>query len=105
MSNPFGVNQLGSDRVPYGQAKKMKQLADSAPMSGAPIATPAINAPQRARRPAPKAKPRVTQQGPIPAHPVAGYQQLPQIPQTQLYSEIASQPGASPLVQQIFGQQ
>lgn len=108
MANPNGVNQLGSDRVPYGEAKRMKQLTEEAPMSGAPIATPAINAPQRARRAAPRASQRPSvgkpQNSPIPAPTVPGYQMAPQVPQSELYTAIASIPGASPLVQSIFGQ-
>ena len=109
MANPDGINQLGSDRVPYGQAKRMKQLAGEAPMSGAPLAAPAINAPQRARRRAPVASQRPsvppTQQGPIPAPAVAGLQQTPTLSPSELYSAIAAIPGASSEVQQIFGGQ
>src|SRR5690348_12123437 len=102
MANPNGINQLGSDRVPYGQAKRMKQLAGEAPMSGAPIATPALHAPVRARK-----NPTRTQAQPAPAPVpvVPEYQQLPQFPQGEVFSSIASIPGASPLVQSIFGSQ
>ena len=104
MPNPAGVNQLGSSHVPYGEAKKMKELAGEAPMSGAPIATSALNAPRRARK-APQGRPQSQaqpqQEAPTPVVPE--YQHLPQLPTDQLYSQIASIPGASPLVQQIFG--
>lgn len=97
MANPYGVNQLGSDRVPYGQAKKMKQLSEEAPMSGAPIANAAVAAPQRARK-----RPQPQQEAPPPMVPE--YQPTPQLPQSELFSAIASIKGASPLVQSIFGQ-
>lgn len=102
MPNPSGVNQLGSAHVPYGQAKQMQELAGEAPMSGAPIATSALQAPRRARR---------APQGPskgqpvLPAPAVPEYQHLPQLPSTELFSAIAQIPGASPLVQSIFGSQ
>lgn len=102
MPNPSGVNQLGESHVPYGAAKKMKTLAGEAPMSGAPLATSALQAPRRARR-----NPTRTQAQPAPA-PVAvvpEYQHLPQLPQGEIFSAIASIPGASPLVQSIFGSQ
>lgn len=99
MSNPAGVNQLGNSHVPYGDAKRMKELAGEAPMSGAPIATAALQAPRRARRaPQPKAQTQL-----LSAPIVAGVQPAPQVPQQELYANIASIPGASPLVQQIFG--
>ena len=99
MPNPAGVNQLGSSHVQYGEAKKMKQLAGEAPMSGAPIATSALEAPRRARK-APQ-RPQQTQPEPVAVHPE--YQQLPALPPQQVYTAIAQIPGASPLVQQIFG--
>lgn len=100
MANPAGVNQLGNSHVPYGEAQRMKQLAGEAPMSGALIATSALQAPRRARR-----NPSRAQATPAPA-PVAvvpEYQQLPQVPAQEHYTNIASIPGASPLVQEIFG--
>lgn len=79
----------------------MKELAGEAPMSGAPIATSALQAPVRARR-----KPQPQQTQPEPAPPaVPEYQHLPQLPQGELFSSIASIPGASSLVQSIFGSQ
>lgn len=103
MPNPYGVNQLGSDRVPYGAAKKMKQLAAEAPMSGAPIAAPALNAPQQARQaggqppvtpgaaPGPPANPQ-----PVPTEPVSYNAQL-----AETWAQIAATPGASDLVKQM----
>lgn len=98
--NPEGVNQLGNSHVPYGQAKKMKQLAGEAPMSGAPLAQTALNAPRRARR-----NPQPKQAQPVSPPPalVPEYQTLPQVPPDEHYANIAAIPGASPLVQQIFG--
>lgn len=99
MPNPAGVNQLGESHVPYGAAKKMKQLAGEAPMSGAPIATSALQAPRRARRNPTRAQ----APAPAPVAVVPEYQQLPQVPVQEHYANIASIPGASPLVQEIFG--
>ena len=101
MPNPAGVNQLGNSHVPYGEAKRMKELAGEAPMSGAPLATSAIQAPTRARRRPQTPQPQ--QQAEPGPPPVPEYQQLPQTPPGQQYAAIASIPGASPLVQQIFG--
>jgi len=99
MPNPSGVNQLGSSHVQYGEAKKMKTLAGEAPMSGAPLATSALQAPRRARKnPQPQAQPV---EPPVAVHP--DYQQMPTLPTQQVYSSIAQIPGASPLVQEIFG--
>jgi hypothetical protein len=97
MPNPGGVNGLGSDRVPYGQAKKMKELAGEAPMSGAPLATPALNAPRQAQR-STQSRPAagaVEQPAPLPTPEVS-----PQAFASQAWQQIASIPGASPLVQQ-----
>lgn len=96
MPNPGGINQLGSDRVPYGDAKRMKELASEAPMSGAPLATSAINAPrqaQRGSRTRPSAAPAEQ-----PAQPPTP-QVSPQAFASQAWQQIAAIPGASPLVQ------
>lgn len=100
MPNPQGTNQLGSSHVPYGEAKRMKQLAGEAPMSGAPIATSALQAPTRARR---KPQPQPVVEHPTPVH--ADYQQMPALPAQASFASIAQIPGASPLVQEIFGSQ
>jgi hypothetical protein len=96
MPNPGGINQLGSDRVPYGDAKRMKELAGEAPMSGAPLATPAINAPRQAQRSAVRSP-----QANAPEQPVMPQQPgvSPQAFAAQAWGQIAAIPGASPLVQ------
>lgn len=102
MPNPAGSNQLGSSHVPYGDVKRMKTLAGEAPMSGAPLATSALQAPVRARRnPKPRAQQQAEQEQPMPVVPELS--QPPQVPTQQLYAQIAAIPGASPLVQQVFG--
>lgn len=98
MPNASGVNQLGSSHVPYGDAKRMHELAGEAPMSGAPLATAALNAPRRARKQSGKPQAAVEPAPPV----VPEYQQMPTVPPQQQYASIASIPGASPLVQQIF---
>lgn len=98
MPNPGGINQLGSDRVPYGEAKRLKTLSDEAPMSGAPLVSPAMNAPRQAQRSTqgrPAAAPVEQQPMVAPAPEVS-----PQAFATQAWQQIASIPGASPLVQQ-----
>src|SRR5690349_17417824 len=100
MPNPSGVNQLGEAHAPYGQVKKMKTLAGEAPMSGAPLATAALQAPRRARRNPTRTQ---AQPAPEPMPVVPEYQHLPQLPQSEIFASIASIPGASPLVQSIFG--
>lgn len=52
MANPSGTNQFGGfAREPgYGQVKRTAELERSAPMSGAPLATSATEAPRRAKR-------------------------------------------------------
>lgn len=99
-NNPYGVNQFGEAHTHYGAAKKMKQLAEEAPMSGAPIASSALNAPQRDRR-----KPDSTQA----LFPLASAVAPPR-PQMvaptnpdDVNAMIASLPGASDLVRTIFG--
>ncbi len=97
-NNPFGVNQLGASHVPYKQAKQMKELASEPPMSGAPIATSALNAPDRARSHPQMPRPQVT---PAPAPLPAAMSVLPSSPQ-DLYAGIANMDGASDLVRTIF---
>lgn len=92
MPNPEGTNPL-HPAPGYGDIKKAQTLQKSAPMSGAPIATPAVNAPQRAQA---QAKTRTTGQ-------VKGVGTPPEY-QAELaatWAEIASVPGASALVQQL----
>ena len=103
MPNPGGVNQLGASHVPYGAVKRMKQLAGEAPMSGAPLATSALEAPRRARKNPQGQKSQAPVPAPVAVHP--DYQQLPQLPSQELYQGIASIPGASPLVKTIFSGQ
>ena len=99
-NNPNGINQLGSDRVPYGDAKRMMELQSEAPMSGAPLAGPAINAPRSVRRhPASAAAPTSTAPV-VPTQPPGPAQITPQAFAAQAWQQVAAIPGASPLVQQ-----
>jgi hypothetical protein len=96
MPNPNGINGLGSDRVPYGQAKRMKELAGEAPMSGAPLANPAIDAPRQAQRQSARRPAAAPPEQPAPPPPP---QVSPQAFAAQAWGQIAAIPGASPLVQ------
>lgn len=99
MSNPGGANQLGSYELQpkYGDVKRLTQLQRQAPISGAPLASSAINTPRRSQKQAVRGQtPQEAQAPPLP-------QQAPSLPPEQLYSMIAAIPGASPEVQRIFG--
>jgi hypothetical protein len=94
MPNPNGANQFDkfATEKPYGEVKRMNELSRSAPMSGAPVATPAVNAPQRAQHKAttPKA-PKPAKGGPLEYG----------LELATTWAEIAALPGASDLVRQI----
>lgn len=96
-NNPYGVNQLGASHVPYKQAKKMKELASEAPMSGAPVATSALDAPERAR-----SHPQMPRRQATPAPAPVVHALMPQPTTQDLYAGIASMEGASDLVREIF---
>lgn len=108
-NNVQGTNQFGQH--PYGDIKKMRELAGSAPMSGAPTAGRAIDAARRAQRTAvaggnkgapPPTAAAGTPPGAPPALPVQG---LPGNSNQQLaaqralvWRDLANTPGASDLV-------
>ena len=100
MANPGGSNQFGNYTIQpqYGDVAKQSQLARSAPMSGAPMVKPLLGAPKRLQRRAAKGRP--PEANPAPP-PVAVAQ--PQGPTPNTFQTIAQIPGASPLVQSIFG--
>jgi hypothetical protein len=52
MANPSGTNQFGgfSSEPAYGEVARTADLERSAPMSGAPLAASAKDAPRRAKR-------------------------------------------------------
>lgn len=95
MPNPNGSNQFdkfASERK-YGDVKKMEQLQKYAPMSGAPVATPAVNAPEKAQykavhAPQKPAKPKVSSKG-TPEYPVE---------LASKWAQVAQMPGASDIV-------
>jgi hypothetical protein len=97
--NPSGANQLAGSEPLYGAVKKATELQREAPMSGAPIATHAQQAPRRAQkqaqRPArgPQPTPEQVADNTAPA-PQPDYQaQL-----ASVWQQVSSVPGASPLV-------
>ena len=67
-------------------------------MSGAPIASSALNAPQRSRSPRqqPPPSPQPTVNVPVPQGQVT-----PQALSAQVWADVARQPGASDLVKQM----
>lgn len=95
MANPGGTNQLGSH--PYGAIKRATELTREAPMSGAPIATRATEAPRRAGKRArrgeraPAVAPPAPMPGPLPD---------PQAVVGEVWSALAADPDASDLIRQ-----
>lgn len=99
-NNPFS-GPMGEKEPAYGVAERMKILSKIGVQS-----PPGVNAPKRAQRRAVKgkgAKPQAPPPEPqiVPeAAPVANYDQE----LAQFWMEMAAEPGASPLVQQIASQ-
>jgi hypothetical protein len=92
MPNPSGANAVYVPEPGYGEKKQMKNLARSAPMSGAPVAASAYNEPRKAqRRATTPSQPKQTQGQPMPY-----YEEL-----ALTWAEFAAQPGASDLVKLI----
>lgn len=97
--NVQGSNQFYEPEPKYGDVKRMEELKGAAPMSGAPLATPVVNAPQTAQARAtngavsPAAAPKPSK-GTLPPPDYA--QEL-----AATWAEIARTPGASELVQAI----
>lgn len=100
--NPSGAN--GITPPAYGDVKKQLQLSKQAPLSGAPIATAATEAPRRAQRKSQRDKrpapPTQQELGEASVQP----QQTPSY-DAQLaakFTEIAGRPGAQgfPLIQE-----
>jgi hypothetical protein len=96
MANYSGSNQFYQPEPKYGDVKKMKELSREAPMSGAPVAKPAVNAPQRAQAQATTPK-TPAQQKPAKASIQPDYG----LELASTWAEIAALPGASDLVKQI----
>ncbi len=97
MPNPSGYNQFGGfgTAPPYGDVKRQQTLTQAAPISGAPQAAEATNAPRRAQR---HATGQDSPQGQNPQEPVV----LPEPPppvslSLDVWSQLAQDPGASPL--------
>lgn len=89
-NNPEGVNGLYHREEPYGAIKRLQQSTQAAPIAP----TPAVNAPRRAQRAAVNGRTRTAQaQGSTTA---PDYQTAI----AQVWQQMASMPGASPLVQQ-----
>jgi hypothetical protein len=103
VANPDGKNQWGgfSNEAAYGAKKRLQELSKSAPISGAPVAASALNAPRRSQKqavegaaPGPVAAPATM---PLPAAP-------PEEPvaqtSAQIWAELAAHPEASDLVKE-----
>jgi hypothetical protein len=108
--NPGGANQFGGYELqrPYGDAARQTQLLKQAPISGAPVAAHALEAPRRGRRHAqgqdrPAGTAEAQQQGQPQGQPQAPAFPAPtqRATSAMTWSQIAEIPGASPLVQQL----
>jgi len=100
MPNPGGGNQFGNYTLqpPYGDVKRQTELLREAPISGAPLPGRALNAPRRAQKQATRQAKPAPPPEPPQAQPTA-----PMVGQPPInLREIASIPGASPLVQSLF---
>lgn len=101
-NNERGINSfsgpMGQKEPAYGTAERMKVLSKIGVKS-----PPSVNAPRRSQRRAGKGQPQVAAPEPQIApeqHPIANYdQQL-----VQFWTQLAAEPGASPLIQQIAAQ-
>lgn len=98
-NNPTGNNQIGPGNTferqrPYGAGVRMDNLTKSAPMSGAPISATPLNTPQRSQRRA--VRPPQPRSGPAG---VLGALPPVETEVASIFSEIASMPGAPPILQ------
>lgn len=105
MPNPTGINAFGGPfehEQPYGAIEKLKNQTALAPMAQSPSSTAALNAPKRSQRRAARASRGST--GTAPASPPVLPPSQPQIPRESIialfWSRLASEPGASDLVQE-----
>lgn len=102
LPNESGFNQFAGfpTVTPYGAKAKQGMLQRLAPLAG--DAAAALNAPRRDGK---AAKRGTTADAQAEAAPpmLAPLAQAPQLPPQQVYAAIAQIPGASPLVQQVFG--
>ncbi len=101
MPNPTGTNQFDrfAREAPQGDVKRLQQLQRSAPVSGAPIAAGAINAPRRLQRQAVKGnKPKGGQAAQAEAQAPAMPDNTPYaVKLAEAWKEIAAIPGISDL--------
>lgn len=100
-NNPGGGNQFGSSEAQpqYGDVKRETQLTRAAPMSGAAVATHTLEAPRREGKQAARGRGAAVPEAPMPVSTAPG----PQGPPPATFQQIAAIPGASPLVQTLFG--
>lgn len=111
MPNPAGINQLAGSHA-YGEVKKLTELKQAAPLSGAPVAGRALDAARRAQKQAVRGRPAQPTPGPASGPPPAplaaapmvntGQQQAAQ--RAQVWTDLAATPGASDLVR-FYAQQ
>lgn len=104
MSNESGKNQFGgfSSEPSYGEVARTADLERSAPMSGAPLAASAEDAPRRAQRHAGSGGQAAPPQGSAPA--AAGPAPTPDAEVLAVGQGLANEPEASDLLRQIVGQ-
>ena len=103
MANPGGKNSpvhfngLVQNPPVYGDKQKQGDLARTVPATGAAAVGSMLNSPRRAKQQAMRPQQAPQQGPPVPQGEAPSYQaQL-----ASAWAEIASTPGASPLVQQL----
>lgn len=102
MANPSGTNGYSppSVEVPYGEAQQNAAVQKSAPLAGQAETAHATNAPRRGQKRAARGAAEEPQ-GPPPQLPGEPARIAPDAQVAMFWQQIAQQPGASPLVQQI----
>lgn len=100
MPNPSGVNGFTPPavEVPYGEAQQNAAVQRSAPLAGQQETARATNTPRRSQRQAARGQAAA---GPPPVLPGSPDQIAPQAQVAMFWAQVAAQPGASPLVQQL----
>ena len=105
MPNPSGQNQFMREPG-YGQIKRLDENTKAAPMSGAPVAAGAVNAPRRARRAAESGRtagtasvsPSPETSGPFGSAEPEGPSYEEQV--AEAWAELAADPSAGPIIKE-----
>lgn len=101
-NNPGGINQYGD--TTYGDIKRRTELQRAAPMSGAPTATRATEAPRRAKRRAVRGSSPPAASVIEPMAAGGGPSPTPDAEVAAIWQTLASEEGASPLIRQYATQ-